>query len=337
MTTSACLSQVLGWAEEEVLDLAKSVPGLALQLLTAPQHRLHLVAFVLAVGNGSARSALVRDALTLPVRDVLAELGLSKIKGLRRVLGRIRGRVLDREHYRRVTSLLSEPRTAHVLHHVSDVTPELVDNLSGLPLSLRTHAIVDAIGHLPNAATYLVQWTEVLASRLSVTSVTVVQEKIGGGSNLSELRTNVSKLLDTLPALQSPPPKVIAHALRIDAPSEIRRLGRQFNNCLEGFSDTEPNGSNHIYHWRCDQAAAVCEVTRFGNLGWFLANHLGAANEPLDDQIAATVRMAFQSVGIHELKIAEICDDLIHASGRRNRARLRDIALRARPDTGEVT
>lgn len=327
MTASVSLSQVLGWAEEEVLELAKSVPGLALQLLTAPRQRLHLAAFALAMSDGSKSPGLLEDALTLPARDVLARLGLAEIKGLRRVLGRIRGRVLERERYRQITSLLSEPTTAQVLHHMSEVTPELIDNLVGLPPALRTHTIVDAIGHLPNAAIHLVQWTEIVASRLSKISVTVVHEKLGESGSLFELRTNVSKLLDTLPALQSPPPKVVGYALRIDAPSEIRKLGRQFNNCLEGFSDTELDGSNHIYHWRCDQAEAVCEVTRFGNLGWFLGNHLGAENAPLDDQIAARIRIGFQSVGIHELKIVEIYDDLIHASGHRSRARLHDVTL----------
>jgi hypothetical protein len=160
------LSHALSWAGPELLGLAKDYPGLALQLLTVPKQRLHFVAFVLAMTAPPVSADLARQAVTLLAREVLGRLGLSELRGVRRVLGRIHGPVLDRGRYLEIASLLSEPTTAQVLYHTSEVTPELLANLSTLPLTLRSHVIADAIGHISNAAAHLVEWTEIVADRL---------------------------------------------------------------------------------------------------------------------------------------------------------------------------
>jgi len=318
------LSHALGWTGPELLGLAKDYPGLALQLLTVPKQRLHFVAFVLAMTAPPVSADLARQAVTLPARVVLGRLGLSDLRGVRRVLGRIYGSVLDRDRYREIAALLSEPNTAHVLHHVSEVTPELLTNLSTLPLALRSHVIADAIGHIPNAAAHLVEWTEIVAARLPKLSVRDVQETVGDSCSFVDLKTRLTRLLDALPALEAPPPRVVHHAMRIDAPSAIRQLGKQFTNCLDGFVDAEIDGSNHIYHWRKDDADAVCEVTRVGNLGWFLGSHLGPENVELGADLAATIEMQFRAAGIHQLKVVETYDDLFYAVGRRDRGSVND-------------
>lgn len=318
------LSHALGWTGPELLGLAKDYPGLALQLLTVPKQRLHFVAFVLAMTAPPVSADLARQAVTLPAREVLGRLGLSEVRGVRRVLGRIYGPVLDRQRYQEIASLLSEPNTAQVLHHASEVTPELLTNLSALPLTLRSHVIADAIGHIANAATNLVEWTEIVAARLPKLSVRNVQETIGDSCSFVDLKTRLTRLLDALPALEAPPPRVIQHAMRIDSPSAIRQLGKQFTNCLDGFVDVEIDGSNHIYHWRKGDAEAVCEVTRMGNLGWFLGSHLGPENVELEADVAAVVRAEFRTVGIYELKVVETYDDLFYAVGRRNGTSVND-------------
>lgn len=312
------LSHALGWAGPELLRLAKDYPGLALQLLTVPKQRLHFVAFVLAMTASPVAADLARQAVTLPAREVLGRLGLSDLRGVRRVLGRIYGPVLDRHRYQEIAALLAEPNTAQVLHHVSEVTPELLTNLSTLPFTLRSHVIADAIGHIPNAAAHLVEWTEIVAARLPKLSVRDVQETVGDSCSFVDLKTRLTRLLDALPALDAPPPRVVHHAMRIDPPSAIRQLGKKFTNCLDGFVDAEIDGCNHIYHWRKGDAEAVCEVTRVGNLGWFLGSHLGPENIELDADVAVTIRAEFRAFGIHELKVVETYDDLYYAVGRRN-------------------
>ena len=47
---------------------------------------------------------------------------------------------------------------------------------------------------------------------------------------MAELRTELDKLLDLLPALETAPPKLVHYAMRIDTPSAIRQLGKKFNN-----------------------------------------------------------------------------------------------------------
>jgi len=112
--------------------------------------------------------------------------------------------------------------------------------------------------------------------------------------------------------------------MRIDAPSAIRQLGKQFTNCLDNFVDVEIDGSNHIYHWRKDDAEAICEVTRVGNLGWFLGSHLGPENMGLDADVSRTIQAEFRAFGIYELKVVETYDDLFYAVGRRDRGGVND-------------
>ena len=313
------LSHVLGWTGPELLGLAKEHPGLALQLLTVPKQRLHFVAFVLAMTAPPVSADLARQAVSLPAKEVLGHLGLSELRGVRRVLGHIYGPVLDRHRYQEIATLLAEPNTAQVLHHVSEVTPELLTNLSTLPLTLRSHVIADAIGHIPNAAAHLVEWTEIVAARLAKLSVRDVQETVGDSCSFVDLKRRLTRLLDALPALEAPPPRVVHHAIRIDAPSAIRQLGKQFTNCLDSFVDAEIDGCNHIYHWRKGHAEAACEVTRVGNLGWFLGSHLGPENMELEADVTVTIRAEFRDAGIRELKIVETYDDLFYAVGRRDR------------------
>jgi hypothetical protein len=313
------LSCELGWAEAGVLTAVHSDPSLAWHLLTVPKQRLHFVAFVLAVTEPSTPPALLRDAIRLPIRDVLPQLGLTEMRGLRRVLGRIRGPVIERDWYRRIASLLREPNTAQVLFHMPEITPELLANLAALPIPMRTHVIAQATGHLPDAASHIVQWTEIVSTRISKLSAQDIQENLGDSHSLVDLKHRLTKLLDALPALEGPPPKVIHHALRVDPPSAIRQLGKHFMNCLDSFVSAEIDGCKHIYHWRRGNDEAVCEVSRVGNLGWFLDSCLGAQNADLEGEVSAAIASEFRSVGIYSLKIVETYDDFLHAIGRRDR------------------
>src|ERR1051326_4239513 len=56
-------------------------------------------------------------------------------------------------------------------------------------------------------------------------------------------------------------------------------------SCLDSFVSAEINGSNHIYHWRNGDDEAVCEISRSGNLGWFLDSALGPQNAELREEV----------------------------------------------------
>jgi hypothetical protein len=76
---------------------------------------------------------------------------------------------------------------------------------------MRTHVIAQATGHLPDAASHIVQWTEVVSIRISNVSAKDIQEELGDSHSPVDLTYRLTKLLDVLPALEGPPPKLIAH------------------------------------------------------------------------------------------------------------------------------
>ena len=318
------LCQALGWAEGEVLPVLEQDPALAWHLFTGPKQRLHFLALVLALHPQPAPARLLRDAIALPVRDVLPRLGLEESRGMRRVLSRIFGPVIDRDCYRQIATLLREPNTANVLAHASEVTPELLANLVVLPITMRTPVIAQSVGHLPNAAKHVLQWIEIVSARTARWSSDAIQDQLGHCKSLGELKSCLTRLLDALPALAAPPPKAIEHAVRVDSPSLIRRLGKHFSNCLDGFVDAEIDGSNHIYHWRDGPDEAVCEVTRVGNLGWFLANCLGKENTDLAESLRAAIAAEFRTAEIHDMKVVETYDDFFYGIGHHRNGGVND-------------
>jgi hypothetical protein len=209
------LTWSLDWAFAELRPLLPSQPQLGVQLLTAERPRLHFLAFVLAVTPGPATVDAVNDALTKPMRDVLADMGVSHIRGLRRLLGRIPHKVMERQHYQLLARLLGDASAAAVLHHVAEVSPELLDNIRALPPDMRSPVIVDAIAHIAGAAQHVLLWTDVVAARLQ-RQPAEVRQKLARRRFHGELRTGLEKLLDSLPALDAAPPQLIGAAIRID-------------------------------------------------------------------------------------------------------------------------
>src|SRR5476649_1267772 len=189
------LAWPLGWAGPDLLAVAAAQPAISLQLLTAERPRLHFVAFVLAITPHPASVDTIDQAINRPMREVLASLGLSGLRGVRRVLGRIPGKVLERERYQLIARLLAEPSAASVLHHAPEISAELLGNLSALPEAMRSPVIVDAIAHIPGAAEHVLVWIEIVASRLASSSGQI-QRRLGGCGSLGELRTELEKLLD---------------------------------------------------------------------------------------------------------------------------------------------
>jgi hypothetical protein len=247
----------LGWAFSQFLPVASVHPALGLKLLTAERPRLHFLAFVLAMTSGDVTAEAIDHALGKPMREVLADMGLSDLHGLRRLLGRIPGSVMEREHYRLIASLLAEPSGALVLHHAMEVSAALLENIRNLPPAMRSPVIVQAIAHIAGAALHVLQWIDIIAARLQRSSQDI-QRKLGGCASLGELRTELNKLLDALPALEAAPPKLVQAAARVDTPSAIRQLGKRFHNCLAGFVDVEVDGTTHRGRRSARTIAGLC-------------------------------------------------------------------------------
>lgn len=311
------LAAPLGWILEDLARAIALKPAIASELLTAERPRLHLLAFVLAMTPKPLSADDIDLALTKPMRDALADHGVGDLKGSRRALGRIKGPIIAREDYRLLAKLLAEPSAALLLHHMDEISGELLLNIETLPEIMRSTVIVEAVAHLRDGATLVLLWTEIIACRLHMPSVERLRRRLGQCRSHSELRTELEKLLDALPALETAPPPIIREAQRVDTPSSIRALGRRFRNCLAGFVDAEVDGLTHLYHWQRGEIEAVCEVTRAGNVGWFLGNVLGHENDPLPEAIYQAIVESFGTADIHPLNVIETYDDLYFSTGGR--------------------
>lgn len=67
--------------------------------------------------------------------------------------------------------------------------------------------------------------------------------------------------------IASPPFSGTAILVPIKTPSEIRRVSREFQNCLEGYIKEAVNGEVAFYKW-IGQPNAVVSIRRIGQLGW---------------------------------------------------------------------
>jgi hypothetical protein len=94
------------------------------------------------------------------------------------------------------------------------------------------------------------------------------------------------------------PPSQVAKARRIDQPSEIRSLAKDWENCLKRYLPQIHAGTCAVYIWEDGHSAAGCSVRRYGRLGWFLAEVSGPQNANVDPQQVEQIRSAFSEVDI---------------------------------------
>jgi hypothetical protein len=327
-----------GWATPLLIAQLQASPKLANALLRLNQSRMHLVALAFTVAEDSQRVS-IPTLLTLPMGEALFRILGRELPGTKRILTRLPSKILSREGYQALISLLSEPASAAVLRHwvdakLSDSTLRVLYELPAplRPVLVRLVPCVRRLDHLPEGLRHLV-------SRGAAPTFDDLVTDLAAQHQPSQFVARLRTLVENLPLPQLLPPSYVSAATRIDQPEDLRVLGKIFANCLASLTAEVNAGSCAIYLWDDPDASALSRVMRHGRFGWVHESSLGPHNTELSAEHLAQTIAAFADVGIPEFTATRAVERIMRARPitrrhqERERARFEEIALEFDGDT----
>jgi hypothetical protein len=295
------LLEPFGWAAHHVGAMISSEPQLLPYILQIDRARMHLIALTLAHLDAHSAPQLARLLVQGSTTRETLQFGLGRSPiGIQRILKRLPPTVLTREGYKQLMQMLDQPQTAKLLHHVSanEITDGMIRILLEIPASL--HAIVLAIGVPVQCLGTLAAGLRLLVSRGATSTFDELVADLGSLQHPGQFIARLRDLVDSLPLPQTLPPERIGLGRRLDSTQEVRTLARQWKNCLANRIERIDDGQCAVYLWEDQTSPAVCEVARYGRLGWLFTDALGPQNRDLDSEQLNQILSAFATCGMPE-------------------------------------
>ena len=130
----------LKWAAKSVASLVDLDPAICVELCKIEHAQMHVVALVLAHLEVNPTPELGRLLLCGSIQQVFTEtLSRDPPAGLRRAVGHMPAKVLAKDSYRRLVSLLDHRPTAKLLFHTHRIDDALIDLLFVTAPPIRRH------------------------------------------------------------------------------------------------------------------------------------------------------------------------------------------------------
>jgi hypothetical protein len=255
---------------------------------------MHLIALALAHMRDRIDYEAGAFLLERSQKEILEIVFGRQPTGLDRALAHLPDRVLGAQRYRQLVELLNDRVIAKFLHHTASINESKIIGLHKLPTVLRRPAILKMCGQIADLTMFL-DGLQLLASRGGLSFETIAAE-IGSLDQPAQIIAKITSLIDHLPLPISLPPAQIDDFRRIDCPTEVRALGKKWQNCLADCVYGINEGTYAVY--LSDQWNVVCLVCRYDRMGWFLAQCKGPKNTDVERGRLDQVRAAFARIGI---------------------------------------
>ena len=288
------LLEPLGWVADRLGPLIDRDPGSLKRLITIEKPKMHLVALALAHMRERIDCEAGIFLLERSQKEILETLLGRQPTGLDRALSHLPDRVLGPRRYRQLVELLNDRVVAKFLHHVASIDEPKIIGLHKLPTVLRRPAILKMCGQIVDLTVFL-DGLQLLASR-SGTSFETIAAEIGSLDQPAQIVAHIRCIVERLPLPTGLPPAQIDDFRRIDCPTEVRALGKKWQNCLADCVYGINEGTYAVY--LSDQWSVVCLVCRYDRMGWFLAQCKGPKNTDVERDRLNQVRAAFARFGI---------------------------------------
>lgn len=288
------LADPFGWAYDRLEKTFATDPALRGALFAIDQPRMHLIALALAHLPDTNIPPNLGWILLQGSRSKILDVSIGRqLIGIDRALCHLPPNVLPIETYRTLVSLLTDPVTSRFLHHRQSITKTIITGLHRLPPGLRRPAIFALFDKFDGMEEF-VDGLEVLASRAQLPFDNLVTD-LRGLDQRDQVIAKIAQTIDRLPFLDALPPVAIGGFRRIDTVAEIRALANQWHNCLATCLDTINDGTGAVYLSANPQA--VCFLSRYGRLGWFVAQIKGPKNADLEGADLARIYKTFAASG----------------------------------------
>ena len=294
-----CLLKPFGWAAPVIAASLTRDPRLACDLVWLSTTRLHLIALCLTHRGRGVDPDTLRFIARRRIRRVLQDMVPGAPPGVRRVLQHLPPRVLAPDDYRAVVRLLSRRHAGAILRHACTIDNGLIGLLEGVPDPLCRAAMASVPADMWYRMTRLRDSLQVIARRLGLPADDIIADLACVAANPKALIARLAALVECLPLPDTYPPASLGSGRRIDRPSELRQLGRDWANCLADYADPVQAGEVAFYFWTGDEGqSAICKVDRVGRLGWALSDIKGPKNSPVRPELQSKVYQAFANIDV---------------------------------------
>jgi hypothetical protein len=311
-----------GWAAESIIVLLQSDATLLTDLIYLTHVRMHLVALALAHVEGDIGAALGRTLFRGSAGDILDVVVGNRPIGLKRVVQCLPRHVLEAESYRRLVQLLDDPAASKLLYHAGEIDDEAIRIIDNIPVALRS--VVFAMQPWFRGMDSLGDGLRYLVRRGGAQSFDALVANLAHIRQPEQLIGKIKSIVQALPLPEALPPAHVEQARRIDDASELRKLAKQWRNCLETYIWRVDGGESAIYLWEDAELQAVCAVRRRARLGWFLEQIKGPRNSEIESPHLETIRNAFDDAGVPPYSTIRAVEDIVDMAGMRGlRRRLR--------------
>ena len=305
------LLEPLGWVADRLGPLIDRDPGSLKRLITIEKPKMHLIALALAHMRERIDCEAGVFLLERSQKEILEIVFGRQPNGVDRALSLLPDRVLGAQRYRQLVELLNDRVIAKFLHHMASINESKIIGLHKLPTVLRRPAILKMCGEVVDLTMFL-DGLQLLANRSGLPFEAIATD-IASLDQPAQIVAHIRSFIDRLPLPTSLPPAEIDGFRRIDCPTEVRTLGKKWQNCLAECVYGIKEGTYAVY--LSDQWNVVCLVCRYDRMGWFLAQCKGPKNADVETSRLDQVRAAFARIGIVPVANCEaIRTVLVHRS-----------------------
>jgi hypothetical protein len=218
-------------------------------------------------------------------------------------------KVLQPESYTMLVSLLADHEARSILQHETRIDESMIQVLFGIPLGLR-RVVKNAFEPCLDRAQGFADSLDFLVAKGFAASRPALIGDLSGLRQASQLVGRVKTWIESLPLPEAMPGRLIGQGRRLDAPAEIRRIGRVWKNCLRTYADNVDEGTAALYLWDASEPAAIV-VRRHGRFGWFVEDAKGPENADLSPALADEIKTAFEQAGLYGTSSIEALERLL--------------------------
>jgi hypothetical protein len=308
--TPGFLLTPFGWASEPLAAMVDAEPKLLRDLFELARPRMHLIALGLAFLDPAVTPEIGALLTRGSVRQVLDRVLGHCPAGIKRVLARLPGEVLQRQNYQRLVHLLVDSDSARVLYHADKINDLAIQVLADLPKPLR-RPLPFALSDWPRRLNGLADSLRFLVSRGVAFNFEEMVAALATVTAYPQLAAMIVSWVGSLPLPESLPPPTVGNARRLDRVDEVCSLTRAWRNCLSSYDTAIDAGSCAVYLWEAQRPAA-CLAQRHGRLGWFLDEVKGPRNVDIDLEQRGIIDAAFAIVGVPRCRVVSAIENIIH-------------------------
>lgn len=302
------LGQPSRWWLDEVTRLDEQASGFAGAALRASNHRKLVIAACLSQERFARelrdpnKADLIETLLTCRHKHLLKDAFGSCPPGFRGAVTRLTSLSLDRSAFTRLYRIFSQAEmrsAARTLMQCKRLVPRTIELCVKLPTSFRRPRLLKK---------YVGADHEELLTILSMAKVfrpELTEGDLRSYSKWLASKGSVPKLLHRLIGKASLPPDpvgVSAELRHVQTVEELKRVGRQFRNCVGTLVIDAVAGKSHFYVGEIGAERVIAHVQQLGGRSDFVLSHLESPKgEQLSRKADQMIEAAFHRKGVQRL------------------------------------